>query len=918
MGDERAEDGTGLSRRTFLKGLAVGSGGLVLTRFRWLHGALAEGSLQPAWDPQAYDYTAWEDLYRKQWTFTAAGRSTHSVNCTGSCSWKVLVKNGVVWRDEQAADYPAIGPDVPDYNPRGCQKGACAADFQAGRQRVKYPLKRVGARGEGKWQRLSWDQALTEIADKTLDILERHGPQYLNAFTPIPAMGPVSYASGSRLMNLLGGVSFTFYDWYCDLPPGEPITWGVQTDSAESADWTNSRYILAWGSNVNATRIPDAQMLQKARLHRGAKVVVIGTELNPTAVHADQFVPVRPGSDLAVALAMDQVVLSEKLYDEAYVKEQTDLPLLVREDDGRFLRAADVTGRAPAPGADPDAGGFYLWDRTRGPTPAPADRLELGSLDPVLDARGEVDTPAGKVRVTTVFRLLAEELAHRTPEWAQQQSGLHPDVIRTLAREFAAAKPAMIIHGNGVNQWYHNDLANRAMILLTALTGNVGKPGGGFNHYVGQEKIWPIAGWKALAYPGPQRFQNTTLWTYWHSETWSKDPLWPELEPYLRGAVEKGWMPLWPSGLEGSPKALFVWRANWLNQAKGNEQVLATLLPKLDLIVTLDFRMSSTDLYADYVLPAATWAEKTDLSTTDLTSFVIPFTPVVAPFAESRTDWQAFRALAGAIERRARERGFTGYDDVLGGTAIHRDLTTLQEQFTAKGALDDDKAAAQFILDHAEETKGFAFDDLVERPRRFKAASAHWTSDLEEGKPYAPFQRFVRDKRPWPTVTGRQQFYIDAPWYRELGVALPTYKPPLELEKRPLRLSTPHYRHTIHSTWATDLTLQRLQWGEPFVLLNPADAAARGIEDHAWVRVLNDYGATRLRARLHPAITAGQVTIFQGGEMVQFEGRHNFQAPILIHINPTQLVRYGHLQFQPNYWGPTGANRDTRVEVEKA
>ena len=906
-----------LSRRSFLRGLAVGGGGLALTRFSWAPTASAQGTLQPAWDPASYDYRGWEDLYRRAWAFDAAGRSTHSVNCTGSCSWKVLVKNGVVWRDEQAADYPSIGPGVPDYNPRGCQKGACAADWQAGPQRLKYPLKRVGERGEGRWQRIGWDQALDEIADKTLDILQRHGPQYLNAFTPIPAMSPVSYASGSRLMNLLGGVSLTFYDWYCDLPPGEPITWGVQTDSAESADWVNSRFVLVWGSNVNATRIPDAQMLQKARLLSGARVVVVSTEYNATSVHADQFVPVRPGTDTAVALAMDHVVVAEGLYDAAYVKEQTDLPFLVREDTGRFLRQADLDG---TPAADADTGGgggFYLWDADRGLTPAPAEGLELGDLDPALEGSFEVELGDATVTVRPVFERLRASLADKTPEWAEETSGLNADTIRELARAFAAAKPAMILHGAGTNQWYHNDLANRAMILLTALTGNVGKAGGGFNHYVGQEKIWPIAGWKALAYPGPQRFQNTTLWTYWHSEAFEHDPLWPELRPYLETSVAKGWQPLWPNGLEDEPKALFIWRANWLNQAKGNTRVLEKLWPKLELIVALDVRMSSTDLYADYVLPAASWAEKWDLSSTDLTSFIHPFTPVVAPFAEARSDWQAFRGLAEALERRARARGFAGYDDTIGDTTVHRDLTTLHAQFTDGGALAADRDAAQFILDGAEETRGLTLDDLVAHPQRFRAASEHWTSDLEEGRAYTPFERYVRDKRPWPTMTGRQQFYLDAPWYLELGVALPTYKPPLSIGQGPLRLNTPHYRHSIHSSWMSDTTLQRLQRGEPFVVLHPADAAARGIEDHDWVRVFNDAGAMRLRAKLQAGVPAGLAIVYQGWEMAQFADRANMQAPIPIHVNPTQLVRYGHLRFAPNYWGPTGANRDARVEVEK-
>ncbi|MEJ2725656.1 MAG: molybdopterin-dependent oxidoreductase [Deltaproteobacteria bacterium] len=470
------------SRRDFLKATAIGSGGLFLTRLEW---AFADENYQPTWNPSKYSYTSWQSLYDKQWEFDYAGRSTHSVNCTGSCTWKVQVKDGVVWRWEQAADYPAIGPSVPDYNPRGCQKGACASDFHLGPKRLKYPLKRAGKRGEGKWQRLSWDQALTEIADRVVKIIQEHGPEYLNAFTPIPAMSPVAYASGSRLMNLLGGVSHTFYDWYCDLPPGEPITWGVQTDSAESADWYNSRLVIAWGSNVNATRIPDAQMLQKARLRKGTKVVVISTEYNPTAVHADRFVPIAPGTDLAVALAMDQTVIAERLYNTRYIKEQSDLPLLVREDNGRFLRESDLKKG----GSDKT---FYFWDSSHELTAVPKDSLHLKDLDPALEGRRQVDTPEGKIRVTTVFEKLKQELDGKTPEWAEQVSGVKADVIRGLAREFARTKPAMIIHGNGVNQWYHNDLANRAMILLTTLTGNVGKSGGGFNHYVGQEKIWTV------------------------------------------------------------------------------------------------------------------------------------------------------------------------------------------------------------------------------------------------------------------------------------------------------------------------------------------------------------------------------------------------------------------------------------------
>ena len=156
-------------------------------------------------------------------------------------------------------------------------------------------------------------------------------------------------------------------------------------------------------------------------------------------------------------------------------------------------------------------------------------------------------------------------------------------------------KPAMIIHGAGTNHWFHNDLINRAMILLVALTGNTGKNGGGFNHYVGQERIWPEEGFKKLAFPEggkKQRFQNTTLWTYVHSANRDEHTYnGKKIEEYIEESVAKGWMPLYPRNRKQKPRSLIVWRANYLNQAKGNEKILPSLWNDLDLIVNINYRM---------------------------------------------------------------------------------------------------------------------------------------------------------------------------------------------------------------------------------------------------------------------------------------------------------------------------------------
>ncbi|MDX1744972.1 MAG: molybdopterin-dependent oxidoreductase, partial [Halobacteriales archaeon] len=397
--DSDTDTGSGLERRDFLKGLglatAVGATGTAVgQQFFQMDG------LEVVDNPiGSYPYRDWEDLYRDRWDWDSIARSTHSVNCTGSCSWDVYVKDGQVWREEQSWDFPQFDQDLPNPNPRGCQKGACYTDYVNADQRVTTPLRRVGDRGEGKWKQISWDEALTEIADHVIDEVLAGRYDAISGFTPIPAMSPVSFASGSRLVNLLGGVSHSFYDWYCDLPPGQPITWGVQTDNAESADWYNSDYIIAWGSNVNVTRIPDAKFFLEAG-YNGTKRVGIFTDYSQTAIHCDEWLSPDPGSDTALALGMAQEIVREGLYDEAHLKEQSDMPLLVRQDTGKFLQSSDVTADGSdrvwlmvdgdgelreAPGSLGNRAGKYDWEAS----------IEL-SFDPQLDVDREVELIDGR------------------------------------------------------------------------------------------------------------------------------------------------------------------------------------------------------------------------------------------------------------------------------------------------------------------------------------------------------------------------------------------------------------------------------------------------------------------------------------------------------------------------------------------
>ena len=328
----------------------------------------------------------WEDGYRKRWQHDKIVRSTHGANCTGSCSWKIYVKGGIVTWETQQTDYPRTRPELPNHEPRGCSRGASYSWYLYSGNRVKYPLVRsrllklwrearamrtpVGAwasivedpkkraaytskRGLGGFVRATWDEVTEIIAAANAYTVKKHGPDRVIGFSPIPAMSMVSYAAGSRYLSLLGGVCMSFYDWYCDLPPSSPQTWGEQTDVPESADWYNSGFLILWGSNVPQTRTPDAHFYTEAR-YRGAKSVVICPDYSEASKFADLWISVKQGTDAALAMAMGHVILREFYLDrqaeyfEDYVRQYTDMPMLVRlvkQGDrlvpDRLLRASD-------------------------------------------------------------------------------------------------------------------------------------------------------------------------------------------------------------------------------------------------------------------------------------------------------------------------------------------------------------------------------------------------------------------------------------------------------------------------------------------------------------------------------------------------------------------------------------------------
>src|SRR5215813_13923135 len=329
---------------------------------------------------------AWEDTYRQRWQHEKIVRSTHGTNCTGSCSWKIYVKNGLVTWETQQTDYPRTRPDMPNHEPRGCSRGASYSWYLYSANRIKYPMVRgrlvrlwrearkslapvdawasivedpakardyKAIRGRGGFVRSTWEEVNELVAAANVYTIKRYGPDRVIGFSPIPAMSMVSYAAGSRYLSLIGGVCMSFYDWYCDLPPSSPQTWGEQTDVPESADWYNSTFLIAWGSNVPQTRTPDAHFFTEVR-YKGAKVVAITPDYAEVSKLADLWLHPKQGTDAALAMAMGHVIMKEFYFDrrsayfDDYARRYTDLPMLVglvRRGDrfvaDRYLRASD-------------------------------------------------------------------------------------------------------------------------------------------------------------------------------------------------------------------------------------------------------------------------------------------------------------------------------------------------------------------------------------------------------------------------------------------------------------------------------------------------------------------------------------------------------------------------------------------------
>jgi len=726
-------------------------------------------------------------------------RTGHNTNCDGACGHQVHVADGRVTFIEGASwDTNINGQAAQEFRPRICLRGLSQMQNTYSPDRIKYPYRRVGPRGSGRFERISWEDATTAIAENFKKIQAQHGKEsvwiapYTGALSLLEGVIGASFRFASVIGASAGdfegdnegdsagpaAFNYVLYD------PTASANAGGLLDGHEYTDLINAKVIFLWANNIAETSIPDWRTVCDAQ-KRGTKVVSLDPRYTPTAAGADLWVPIRPGTDAALIDGMMNWIIQNKRLNEDYLRKYSVAPFLVNPETKMFLRHKDVF-----------AGGdnkYLVLDEHDGEIKKFDDRgVKKASLFGIHRA--------GTVQASTALQVLADALSKYTPEYTAKLTDVGPETVALLAKLYAENTPAAIKCGFGLSHWHHGDLTHQALLTMAALTGNIGVQGGGVTIMSGALL--------SSAFSGLPDF-------------WNPDG--------------KKWVPLQPMDaceamLNGKPhpvRAAWFMIDNYAQQMSDRNRVLKAL-NSLDFLVVSDYVLSATAELADIVLPACTYLEKTDL----LGSFnyYLQYMPkCIEPLWESKSDLEAFGMVAKKMG--AGQYFEKGPDDYI------REIL----------AIGDPKAP--------ETTRGLTWEKLTSGAYRLNLPA-----------PYVPYT----DKK-FGTKSGKIEFYVEALVPHDQEIC--DYKEPIEaspnnplFKKYPLVFLSTHTRFRTHSQYANLPWLKEINNnGEGFLEISPADAAERGIATGDVVRIFNNRGEMKVRARLTEAIKPGVVNCYQGG-----------------------------------------------------
>lgn len=733
-------------------------------------------------------------------------RSSCRGNCGSKCPTEVVVREGKVVR---VASSELPGDD--NVRRRFCVKGYTQPQRIYDPDRLKYPLKRVGERGSGEWERIEWDEAIDAIAGKIGAAMQEYGGSSIGVWSSYGSYGVLNGAMGGsmsvgygRFITALGATVLGAGADQAQIYEQSSLL-GVSGNDA--TDIVNAKTIMAWGGNPAEAYIHDWQFVCEAR-EKGAKLITIDPQFTASAMHSDLYVPVRPGTDGALMLAMANWIIDNELVDEAFMKQKTVSPFLIKED-GTYLRLSDLGTPATEGPVNPQTGQptvidpIAVWDATAS-APAPA----AAAADPALLGSYE----AAGHQVQTVYQKVKDSIKEHTVEKAADICDLPVETIEELARIYATEGPVAVLTFQGLGHHVNSHHNFKNLAFIAALTGNAGKPGAMMTR--GTCGMYPV---NMKAYFMGKAGDNIT-------------------GMYLPQIMETG---KWGEK-DLTIRVLWCCNGNVLSCESGRRDLIEAV-KKVDFVVCADTSMTDTAQWADIVLPIPHVYETEDFDPICPTPYPTFYHKAVDPLYESKTDLEILRAIAGKL---GMEKIYAQSDEEL-----MRAVLDTEANLAAGGGYD---AFADNKL-----VRNFSFSD-ASKIDTFKAtATQRLQYYIEKPVPRNNFGQEVAD-------------YERIPYYENANEAY--WENPLR-EKYPLMGCSQHHKYHVHSQCAHTPWLRELE-PEPLLKMNAADAAARSIEQGDYVRAYNDHGYAVLKVLVTEGIKPGVVSIPHGFQADQFVEGH--------------------------------------------
>lgn len=753
-------------------------------------------------------------------------------NCAGGCYLNVHVRDGQIVRTS-AREMPD-----PAYT-RICSKGLSQVGRVYSSKRLLYPMKRVGERGSDDFERISWDEALDFIAAKWKEITDQYGPASIAFFN---ASGHYALASGScdnmssytRFKNIVGASGISSSLDIGSLFGTQHCTGGIPTYN-EITDRKNSKVNILWGNNPAISNPHTAHFYKEAQ-EAGNRWIVIDPMYNANAAKADWWIPVKAGTDGALAAGILNIYFTRGLLDESYLKTATNCPYLIK-DDGMFVRMSDL-GVAPATTTDPTTGEevpldpIVVWDAASGAAVA-IDQATDPALEAVPDVNG--------MKVQTVLENAKAAVAEYTPERAAEICGLKVEDVEELARVYVEDGPVSTEFMLGLNHYLNAPYTAWLVDLVAILTGNTGKPGASLGMtecYVPQYACFNYAAILPTDAQGdPCQGADPHMYA----------------TAFLEDLIDTGKYGPEELALKG------VW-FNCTNAAAtmADYEYTKRWVDKLDLVVAADVMMTDTCRLSDIVLPASYWFEHSDVGAFlyGTHPYILWNEKAIEPLGESKPDFEIFKALAekmgyGEFFDLTEEEYIAEALDSDGFRALGVTLDALKEKGAIRMYGDEiyvsDTSAwgnENGRLALYQENVLYQFGDLGQPVDRKKECGLYW----EEGK-YCGEHSEAR--------TGEYPFHV---------------------------LSQKMRTHT-HTQWSENDYVREIE-PEPLAMLNPEDAAELNIQDGDTIRLRNYQGTVVMKVAINAGVPPKTVAVPRSWQAADFiEG--TYQSLISKDFNDT-------------------------------